>query len=531
MPELTEYLNLETLQQLQDAFTAVAQMPIRICSSTARPVTTESAPLDEGSDPATAAAVRGADPGRASAPIVVNDQLVGRVMLQPEAGTSPAVYPRHLRLLGLVSGVIARLCQREEQLRTRVDQLATLYRLTAEFSGQRDLQSLLDTVSRTVVEAMGAKACSIRLLSDDGTELTLKSVANLSPAYLDKGAILLRDSKIDQEVLSTGKTVYIPDLGNDPRVLYPAEAEREGIVSGLCAPMVYRGHPEGAIRVYMAEYHDFDWFEESLLKAIAAEAAAAIVNTRLYAEAVRSANMQRQLRLAGEVQRQMIPAGPPEFAGFDIAATYVPCFELAGDFFDFLPLPKENLGVVVCDVVGKGVRASLLMASIRASLRAHATNVYEMSEVLRKVNLDLCADTLSSDFATLFYGVIDRVNRKFTYANAGHNPPILLRGGQVCHLSTGGGVLGIDETLQWGQDAFILNPGDVVLIHTDGLNEAMNFEDEAFGRERVEQAALAATAACANAEGIAKHVLWELRRFVGLQTQCDDLTLIVIRVL
>jgi len=530
--DLTEYLSLETLQHLQDAFSTVSQVPLRICGPHGAALTARSSAPPGGGQEAVEQPVAGADAAEAGAPIMVNDRIIGRVMLDLLSGQEgAAVYPRDLKLIALVTGVISRLCQREQQLRTRVDELATLYRLTAEFTGQRDLQSLLDLVARTVVEAMSAKACSIRLLSEDGSELLMKAVANLSPQYLDKGPILLKDSKIDRQVLSTGEPAYIPDLGSDPRVLYPAEAEKEGIVSGLCAPMIYKGKPEGAIRVYMARRHEFDWFEISLLKAIAGEAAAAIVNSRLYAETVRAANMQRQLRLAGEVQRRMIPAGPPKLKGFDIAAVYVPCFELAGDFYDFLPLPGENLGLAVCDVAGKGVRASLLTASIRASLRAHATNIYDMSEVLGRVNRDLCADTLSSDFATLFYGVIDAARRVFTYSNAGHVAPLLLRGGRISRMETGGGVLGIDPGSRWEHEAVAVKSGDVILAHTDGLHEAMNFDDEPFGLHRVEQAARAALEQGFDADGITKHVLWEMRRFAGLQTRLDDLTLITIKVL
>ena len=532
MVDLTEYLNLETLQQLQDAFSSVGQVAIRICDGDGRPLTGSSVfAAKSAEDQPPEEPVAGADSPSPGAPIMVNDDIVGRIVLDDSKGDAgKGIYPRHLRLIGLVTGVIARLCQREGQLRSRVDELATLYRLTGEFTSQRDLQTLLDLVATTVVEAMGAKGCSIRLLSEDADELLPQAVANLSPEYLDKGPILLRESRIDQEVLSSEEPDYIADERSDPRVLYPAEAKKEGIVSALCAAMTYKGKPEGVIHVYMAERHEFDWFEASLLRAIAAQAAAAIVNARLVEEAARNANMQRQLRLAGEVQRRMIPAQPPKIPGFDIAAVYVPCFELGGDFYDFLPLPEENLGVAICDVVGKGVRASLLMASIRAALRAHAMSIYEMSEVLRQVNRDLCSDTLGSDFATMFYGVINLHDRRFTYANAGHPQPLLVRQGEARSLETGGGVLGVDESFRWRYESFFLRPGDVIFAFTDGLHEAMNFADESFGRQRVKDAALAAVRQGANADGIAKHVLWEMRRFAGLQTRFDDLTLVVIKV-
>jgi len=386
-------------------------------------------------------------------------------------------------------------------------------------------------VAMTVVRAMKAKACGIRLLSEDRSELVIKAVANLSKEYLNKGPILVSKSIIDTQVLSTGRPVYIADERDDPRVLYPVEAKREGIVSALCAPLMYKGKPEGVIRVYTAEKHVFDWFETALLQTIAAQAAAAIVNARLYADALEAAGIRRQLKIASEVQRRLTPAAPPSVPGCDIAAVYVPCFDLGGDFYDFISLPPDNLGIAICDVAGKGIPASLLMASIRASLRAHAVNIYDMSAVLDRVNRDLCADTLISEFATMFYGVLDIKTRRFTYTNAGHVPPILIRGGETCSLTTGGGLLGINPSLQWRHDHFTLNSGDVLLTCTDGLTEALNHADEPFGRDRIIAAAQASIEQGHSAAQIARQVLWEMRRFTGLQTKFDDLTLLVIRVL
>ena len=210
---------------------------------------------------------------------------------------------------------------------------------------------------------------------------------------------------------------------------------------------------------------------------------------------------------------------------------YVPCFELGGDFYDFIRLGEENLGLAVCDVVGKGVRASLLMASVRASLRAHASNVYELSQVIGQVNADLCADTEINDFATLFYGVVDTATKRFTYVNAGHVPPLLVRDRQARRLTTGGRILGIDPDYAWRHEVFQLQRGDVLLCYTDGLTDAMNFEDESFGAQRVEQAILTAAQTDCDAGGLVKHVLWEMRKFAGLQTRIDDLTMVAVRVL
>jgi sigma-B regulation protein RsbU (phosphoserine phosphatase) len=313
--------------------------------------------------------------------------------------------------------------------------------------------------------------------------------------------------------------------------MYPQEARQEGIVSALCAPLVYRGRPEGVIRVYTGEPHRFDWFQIAMLQSIAAHAAAAIVNARLIDEALRAADIKRELRIAADVQHRLTPATMPRVPGFEIGAVYAPCYELGGDFYDFLDLPPDNLGVAICDVSGKGIPASLLMASIRASLRAHASSIYDMSVVLERVNRDLCADAEVGNFATMFYGVIDYRTRRFTYANAGHVPPVLIRGGRSTGLLTGGGLLGIARGGRWRNEHLTLQGGDVLLACTDGLTEALNHAEEAFGAKRVEQAAVEAIGRGLSAQAIARHVVWTMRRFTGLQTRFDDLTLMVIKVL
>jgi sigma-B regulation protein RsbU (phosphoserine phosphatase) len=234
--------------------------------------------------------------------------------------------------------------------------------------------------------------------------------------------------------------------------------------------------------------------------------------------------------MAGVVQRRMIPQAPREVPGYDIAAIYIPTQQLSGDFYDFIRLPEENLGVAICDVVGKGVRASLLMASIRASLRGHAMNVYEMSLVLDKVNRDLCADTTVSDFASLFYGVLDLHDSKLTYANAGHCPPMLFRGGTVRELESSGMLLGVDPDAHYRYEWINTEPGDVILMYTDGLAEALNFDEEAFGTARIQAAAWEAIEQDWSADRTARHVVWTMRRFAGLQTRFDDITMLVIKV-
>jgi phosphoserine phosphatase RsbU/P len=210
-----------------------------------------------------------------------------------------------------------------------------------------------------------------------------------------------------------------------------------------------------------------------------------------------------------------------------VAARYVPSFELGGDFYDFIEL-EGHLGVGIGDVVGKGIAASLLMASVRASLRAFAQDVYDIDEIMARINLALSRDTLTNEFATLFYGVLDPSTLRMTYSNAGHEPPLLLRKGKIIQLDVGGTVLGIDANHHYEKGLISLEPGDLMLLYTDGLCDAVNFDMKRFGRERVKQALLDMDGK--SAQEALNHILWQMRRFVGLRASIDDTTLVTIKV-
>jgi len=241
--------------------------------------------------------------------------------------------------------------------------------------------------------------------------------------------------------------------------------------------------------------------------------------------------LEKQVAMAADVQQRMIPSEPPAVRGLDLASVYVPCYTLGGDLYDFIPLPSDNLGLVVADVSGKGVPASLIMASVRAALRAQADNVYYLYEIVRRLNLMLCRDTKVGEFVTLFYGVYDATNRRLTYCNAGHPPPMLLRDVKVTEFTTDNMILGVDDSEPYRQNFVDLVPGDTLLIYTDGVTDAMNYQRETFGRKRlIEAFAKGGRGGGATADEVAQNILWELRKFVGISQRSDDVTMIVAKV-
>ena len=516
MLTLNDYLNEKTLEELQSSFSVAAGCPVWICGTRVRPLIQATSDEQTNEMPLLF-------------PVTLHEELVGQVRILRRALMDvPDEYHTHLG--AMMAEMLARLGDGASVVRGRVEQLLALHRVMEEFAASSDVQSVLDTVTRVVVESMKVKASSVRLISEDRKTLTIRSVHSFTPQYLDKEPIRLEDSKIDQEALRSETPVYVEDMTTDPRVRRPLEAKREGVVSALGAPMTFQNRTEGVLRVFTGQRHRFDWFERQLLQTIANAAAAAIVHARREEDLRESWEMKRQLQLAGEVQRRMLPEKAPKIEGFDIAGFYVPSQELAGDFYDYISLPEGNWGLAICDVVGKGVRASLLMASIRAALRAHAVNVYDLATVFHLVNRDLVADTLLSDFATLFYGVLNVESRRLTYSSAGHLPPMLYRNGEVQRLGVGGGLLGVIDEMEFPTDHVELLPGDIVLAFTDGLSEAANFNGDLYGLDRIEEALRFSGERGYSAKNLLRYCVWDMHRFTGLHANSDDLTLIAIRV-
>jgi sigma-B regulation protein RsbU (phosphoserine phosphatase) len=224
----------------------------------------------------------------------------------------------------------------------------------------------------------------------------------------------------------------------------------------------------------------------------------------------------------------MIPRKSPDCKQVDIGALYRPTYRVGGDLYDFVKLPKGNLGIAVADVSGKGVPASLLMASLRSAMRVYAYFTYDVDKIMYEVNRHMCRDTTAGEFTTAIYGVLTPDGRRFTYSNAGHDPPMHLRNGKVTYLESGGMVLGVDPSATFERGILELQSGDVLLLYTDGVVEALNFADEQFGRPRLAESLI--RYADQPAERIVQNINWDLRRFRGLADRLDDVTLVVLKV-
>ena len=239
--------------------------------------------------------------------------------------------------------------------------------------------------------------------------------------------------------------------------------------------------------------------------------------------------LQNELSVASAMQQSILPTKFPKRDNYDVYASMKAARSVGGDFFDIVTLDSGRIGVAIADVSDKGVPAALFMMSSRTLLKGSAIGLGAPGDVLQEVNDLLCEDNETAMFVTLLYAVYNPDSGRFTYANGGHNPPVVINAdGESTQLPlTGGVALGLVSGLEYEQNSIVLQPGETVVLYTDGVTEAMNIHQEEFGMERLEQ--LFMGSAPANAEEANARVFEAVNEFAGDASQSDDITCMTLR--
>ena len=265
-----------------------------------------------------------------------------------------------------------------------------------------------------------------------------------------------------------------------------------------------------------------------LLTLIAGVAAIRIENVRLLEIQAEKKRWSDELELASEIQLRLHPAMSPDIQSYDVVGVSFPCFEVGGDYYDFIPKKDGRFVIALGDVSGKGIAAALLMSSVHAAVRAQSTTRLSCAEIVSEINQYEYDNTPANRYVTLFYSELDPRTNELTYINAGHNPPILVRAGsEVTRLDIGGFPVGITPDGDYREGWVQLDPGDVLLIYSDGASESLNERGDEFGEARlidIVQRNRTRTAA-----GIRDRIEEALTRFVGKADAVDDLTLVIVK--
>jgi len=537
---LHEYWTTGTISSLCESLSALGGVKIELRDE-------RGLVLEAGSYPKNQGLIRPIPEGASIFPIEILAETIGSIVVYPDpvqkqadAGDAHQLIERIAKLIAMTA---SEMCTDVSELRFHVDEIAVLYKLSSLLVRGGRVMDMLGLTLELALEVLGLDAGAIMLLPEDAVGIAHTEIENelersasigLSDAWLANPTPLSKERMFDRESLA-GEVIVCKNLSKDPRVLVPEECHEEGLVAFIGAGMVFDGRPIGVIRLYAKSEREFSHAERKLIRSIGQSAAAAVEQARLLKLQARERRTRRSLKIAGAVQKRMLPEVTPTHPRIELAGRYHPSQEIGGDFYDLFNV-RDQLGVLVGDVVGKGVVAGLLMSAVRATLRAYAELSDDLSRVMIRTNDAVCRDTTVAEFVTIWYGMIDPQSLTMRYVVAGHESPMLVRndgsGWTIRTLEGFGMVVGVLEHEDYTMHTIELKPGDYLIAYTDGITDAMNFESERFQRHRLESSIFEflEDSPSASASDVLKRIFWSMRQFVGLADQTDDETLVVVKI-
>ena len=403
-----------------------------------------------------------------------------------------------------------------------------------------ETRPLLDTVARRIAAALHVPRVAVLL--NAGSPYQLAYVFGYDPApniVFSENAVTVERLKKEREPAR----VYFQDpnswIYHEPQMTDQERASLAELEAELLLPLSVKDKLIGFMSLAPKRSEEpYTGSDLRLLKSVAAQTGLALevarLTTAIGVEIAQRERLNRELEIAREVQERLFPQHLPAVPGIDYCGRCRPAREVGGDYYDFLELPKGRLGIAVGDVSGKGIGAALMMAALEASLRGQVTlGGSNLSELLAAINRLVYEASSANRYATFFYGQFDPKSHDLNYVNAGHNPPVVLRRAcsqwQVMRLETGGSVIGLLRDSLYQEGSFALQPGDLLLLFTDGVSETMNPFDEEWGEERLIEAARACDAYTA-AETITR-IMAAADMFAAGAPQHDDMTLVALRVI
>ncbi len=369
-----------------------------------------------------------------------------------------------------------------------VDKLRMLLDLTKKISRSHNTEEVLKQVMDTLGSLIRFDAAGIYLIESkivDGQK-ELKFKTKVIRGYRISFELVEPRLKIGEGfigyVAATGESLISPDVTQDERY-FPARLRTK---SEMVTPIISNDQVIGVFDLESDKLNAYDHDDLSILQMLASQVAIIIEKAELYEQLFEKRRIQAQLEIAREVQLELLPDNDPQLEGFDISAYVFPTEEVSGDYYDWVKMFDDQVAIIVADAVGKGIPAALLMAFLRASLRAGVQIGYAPQIAFAKVGNLLWDSTETHQFITAVYGVLDSTNKTFVYSNAGHNPPLLLKpDGEYKFVEYGDLPLGMFRNTHYHQHFIRMEKGQILVLYTDGITEARREEDgEEYGQDR-----------------------------------------------
>src|SRR5687767_9336165 len=416
-----------------------------------------------------------------------------------------------------------------------IDKLRMLLDITKKISRSLDLQEVLNLVMDTLDSLIPYDAAGIFVLQckdpalvppgEEPCEFKSEAVRGYDIDELSDLHLKLGEGFIGSVALS-GQPIISHDVRNDPVYINARDRTR----SEMVAPIISNDEVIGVFDLESDELNAYSDDDLQVLMMLASQVAIIIEKVMLHEQLIEKKRLEGQLEVARQVQLELLPASDPKLEGFDISAYNFPTEEVSGDYYDWVPIYDDQISLVVADVSGKGVPAALLMAFLRASLRAATHIGYAPHISMAKVNYLLWESIERNQYVTAFYGILDASNRTLAYTNAGHNPPLLLDAkGNAQFMDRGGVPLGIFRDTRYHEYYLTLEPDEVLVLYTDGVTEAMNPKGEEFGRERLANSVKAARSL--SAKDLITSVQTDVLNWTDGAGATDDITFFVVKAL
>ncbi len=420
------------------------------------------------------------------------------------------------------------LKRKAREMQDLLEKTSALHEISRSIESLTSLDNLLQDIVQKAMHLMNAESGSLLLFTEEGDELEFKVAfgpksKNVKPFRIKLG------QGISGWVAEHGEPILIKDAYKDPR-FDPSFDKRSGYRtrSFLCVPLKYKERILGVITILnRLDMEPFSEKDLELLLTFSTQAALAIENTRLLQEAIEKERLKADIKIASEIQKLLIPTELPAIEGLEVAATYIPCKEMSGDFYDVIPMKDGKWAFLMADVSGKSIPAAMLMSNFQASVRTIFQFSDDLAWIMENLNQMIMRQTTSDRYITVFAAIYNPQTNRFDYVNAGHNPPFILSKTQnIVLLNKGGIFLGV---LPWKYEktTLELKKEDLLVIYTDGLVEAMNENEEEFELSRLQT--LVKKHRHQPLDRLKETIITAVRKHVGAQLLDDDFTLMLIR--
>lgn len=399
---------------------------------------------------------------------------------------------------------------------------------------RRDLNDLIDYLVQQGRQVLQADACALLLPSKEPGFLEFGATSGWRSDPGAEGHQLPASRRSDLCLgMHTQQPVLIKDIqARNPTCWSSAWLRAEGFRGLGAMPLLVNGHSAGVLVISQRQPRLLDQDEVRCLSLMASQAAVALEQARLQRDEIIVHTLEKEMALSQQIQLSLLPSAPPVVSGWEFATLYKAAREVGGDFYDFLELPgeAEKLGIVIADVTGKGVPAALFMARSSAMIRAAGLQGGSPSTVLLQLNKSILRNDGPSELLlTALYAVLDTLLGRLVFANGGHCRPLWLQAttGMLQELSSQSMILGALDGIELEECEINLKPGDVIVLYTGGVTEAMDADGQFFGTKRLKE--VVAASAGSSAQQLLENVIAAVQGFAGPDSPSDDIALVVVR--